>query len=42
MPEISISDDLYRQLLQASGDDELDQTMWQMVYSFRRGNNPGD
>jgi hypothetical protein len=43
MPEITISDTLYRQLVDAAdGDDDLDQAMWQMVHQYQRSNSPGD
>lgn len=42
MPEITISDQLYRQLVAASEDDDLDHTMWKMVHSYQRGHSPGD
>jgi hypothetical protein len=42
MPEITVSDSLYRQLVDASGEDQLDNTMWKMVAQYQRGNNPGD
>lgn len=43
MPEITVSDSLYRQLVDASsGEETLDNTMWKMVAQYQRGNNPGD
>lgn len=42
MPEITVSETLYRQLVDEAGDDPLDETMWKMVGQYRRGNNPGD
>lgn len=42
MPEITVSDTLYRQLEAASLGDDLDQTMWKMVAHYQRGNMPGD
>ena len=42
MPEITVSDSLYRQLIDAAGGEELDQTMWQMVHKYQRGNSPGE
>lgn len=42
MPEITVSDTLYRQLVDASGGEELDQTMWRMVHKYQRGNSPGE
>jgi hypothetical protein len=42
MPEITVSDSLYRQLQDASADRDLDEAMWEMVYRFQRGNNPSE
>lgn len=42
MPEISVSEPLYRQLLSASEGEDLDETMWKMVGYYSRGNTPGD
>ena len=42
MPEITVSDSLYRQLVDASGEETLDNTMWKMVAQYKRGNTPGD
>jgi hypothetical protein len=42
MPEISVSDSLYRQIASASDGDDIDETMWKMVAHYSRGNNPGD
>lgn len=42
MPEIEVSDSLYQQIVDAAGEDELDRTMWQMVYEFKRGNDPAE
>lgn len=42
MPEITVSESLYRQLEKASEGDDLDQTMWRMVGEYKRGNVPGD
>jgi hypothetical protein len=42
MPEIEVSEDLYRQLETAAGDEDIDHAMWRMVYSYQRGNSPGD
>lgn len=44
MPEINVSEPLYRQLVSASeaeGED-VDETMWKMVGRYSRGNTPGD
>ncbi|WP_170178686.1 hypothetical protein [Halapricum salinum] len=40
MPEISVSKDLYRQLETEAGDDDIEATLWEMVGSYRRKNNP--
>ena len=40
MREISISDDLYRQINDETGEQEFDETLWKMVGSYRRENNP--
>ncbi|SFR60275.1 hypothetical protein SAMN04487947_2722 [Halogeometricum rufum] len=42
MPEITVSDTLYRQLVSVSDGEQLDETMWKMVAHYGRGNNPGD
>ncbi|SFR52753.1 hypothetical protein [Halogeometricum limi] len=42
MPEITVSDSLYRQLVSVSEDGDLDKTMWRMVAHYGRGNHPGD
>ncbi|SFG53080.1 hypothetical protein SAMN04488063_2323 [Halopelagius inordinatus] len=42
MPEINVSEPLYRQLVAASEDEDLDETMWKMVGRYSRGNTPGD
>jgi hypothetical protein len=42
MPEITVSEDLYRQIQSAADGDDIDRTMWRMVYSYQRGNHPGD
>jgi hypothetical protein len=39
MPEISVSNDLYRQIESAT-DDDMEATLWEMVGSYRRQNNP--
>jgi hypothetical protein len=41
MPEISVSESLYRQLELAS-DGDIEESMWRMVARYQRGNNPGD
>jgi len=40
MPEITVSDDLYRQLEAESLDSDISDTLWKMVGSYRRANNP--
>jgi hypothetical protein len=42
MPEITVSDSLYKQLIDASGGEEIDRTMWEMLYKYQRGNSPGE
>jgi len=42
MPEIQVSDSLYRQLQDASNGRDMDEAMWEMVYLFQRGNNPSE
>jgi len=42
MPQIQVSDSLYRQLEEASDGRDLDAAMWEMVYLFQRGNNPSE
>lgn len=40
MPEITVSEELYRQLRTESTDEEIDRTLWKMVGTYRRQNNP--
>lgn len=42
MPEITVSDSLYKQLVDAAAGEELDHTMWRMVHKYQRGNSPGE
>ncbi len=42
MPEITVSDSLYRQLVDAAAGEDIDQTMWRMVHKYQRGNSPGE
>jgi hypothetical protein len=42
MPEITVSDTLYKQLVDASGGEDFDRVMWQMVHQYQRGNSPGE
>lgn len=39
MPEISVSQDLYRQL-ETEADDDIETALWEMVGTYRRQNNP--
>lgn len=39
MPEISVSNDLYRQIESAT-DDDMEATLWEMVGNYRREHNP--
>jgi hypothetical protein len=43
MPEITVSEDLYRQIETeaAAGDEDVEHTMWRMVSNYRRESNPG-
>ena len=41
MPRIEVSENLYRQLESESNGEELDDTLWKMVGSYRRRNNQG-
>lgn len=40
MPEITVSEELYRQIRSESGDDDVDKALWRMVGSYRRMHNP--
>ena len=40
MPEISVSENLYRQLESESEDGDVETALWEMVGSYRRQNNP--
>ncbi|WP_185903283.1 hypothetical protein [Halonotius terrestris] len=40
MPQITVSDDLYRQLEAESSEKDVTDTLWKMVGSYRRSNNP--
>jgi hypothetical protein len=42
MPEITVSETVYRQLKSEAKDGDLDKMMMRMVSQYRRGNNPGD
>jgi hypothetical protein len=39
MPEITVSEELYRQI-QSEADGDLDRALWKMVGTYRRQNNP--
>jgi hypothetical protein len=40
MPEITVSDQLYRQIQAEASDENVDQALWKMVGRYRRRNNP--
>ncbi|WP_377076899.1 phosphohydrolase [Natronoarchaeum sp. GCM10025703] len=40
MPEIEVSDSLYSKIEEVSDSNELEDTMWEMVYLLQRGNDP--
>jgi len=40
MPRIEVSENLYRQLESETTDGEINDTLWKMVGSYRRTNNP--
>jgi len=40
MPRIEVSENLYRQLEDEANGDDLDDTLWKMVGTYRRKNNP--
>ena len=40
MPQITVSEDLYRQIMTETGEDDVDEALWKMVGSYRRTNNP--
>ena len=40
MPEITVSDSLYKQIEEAADGEELEDTMWEMVYLVQRANDP--
>ena len=42
MPEITVSDSLYKQLVDAAAGEELDETMWRMVHKYQRNHSPGE
>jgi hypothetical protein len=40
MPQLTVSQDLYRQIELEAGDGDIDEVLWEMVGSYRRENNP--
>jgi hypothetical protein len=40
MPRIEVSENLYRQLESESNGERLDDTLWKMIGTYRRKNNP--
>lgn len=40
MPRIEVSENLYRQLEDEANGEDLDDTLWKMVGTYRRKNNP--
>lgn len=40
MEELTISDELYRQLEAETEDEEIEDTIWEMVGMYRRARNP--
>ncbi|WP_436911549.1 hypothetical protein [Halosimplex marinum] len=40
MPQIEVSEDLYRQIETESADGDIDTALWKMVGAYRRANNP--
>jgi hypothetical protein len=40
MPEITVSEELYRQIRAESDENDIDEALWRMVGSYRRANNP--
>lgn len=40
MPELTISDDLYKQLETAADGGDIEQTLWEMAAMYRRQQNP--
>lgn len=42
MPEITVSDSLYRQLENAAEDEDVESALWEMTYLFQRGNDPSE
>jgi hypothetical protein len=42
MPQITVSDSLYRKLEESTDGTDMETAMWEMVYRFDRGNNPAE
>ena len=42
MPEITVTEQLYRQLEAEADGQELESALWEMVGRYRREHNPGD
>ncbi|SEO91110.1 hypothetical protein SAMN04487948_107111 [Halogranum amylolyticum] len=40
MPEITVSEELYRQLQAESDDGDIEGSLWKMVALYRRSHNP--
>ncbi|ELZ22264.1 hypothetical protein C475_17168 [Halosimplex carlsbadense 2-9-1] len=40
MPQIEVSEDLYRQIETESVEGDIDKALWKMVGAYRRANNP--
>ena len=40
MPRIEVSENLYRQIESETSNDDFNDTLWKMVGSYRRTNNP--
>lgn len=40
MPEITISEELYRQLQAESSDGDIEKSLWKMVAAYRRLHHP--
>jgi hypothetical protein len=40
MPQIQVSEDLYEQIRAESSEEEMEETLWEMVGTYRRRTNP--
>lgn len=40
MPDLTVSEELYRQIRAESADGDVDRALWRMVGAYRRANNP--